>query len=48
MYLDACRECLLGCGIAEHGQVNGYALELYRTDRRKLPTRKYARRHGIR
>jgi transcriptional regulator with PAS, ATPase and Fis domain len=38
-----CRECLLGCGIAERGQVNGYALELYRTDRRVVPIRKYAR-----
>jgi len=38
-----CRECLLGCGIAEHGEVNGFALELYRTDRRFVPTRKYAR-----
>jgi transcriptional regulator with PAS, ATPase and Fis domain len=38
-----CRECLLGCGIAEHGTVNGYALELYRTDRRLVPTRKYAK-----
>ena len=38
-----CRECLLGCGIAERGQVNGYPLELYRTDRRRVPTRKYAK-----
>ena len=38
-----CHECLLGCGIAEHGQVNGYALELYRTDRRIIPTRKFAK-----
>jgi len=38
-----CRECLLGCGIAERGHVNGYALELYRTDRRSVPTRKYAK-----
>jgi transcriptional regulator with PAS, ATPase and Fis domain len=38
-----CRECLLGCGIAERGHVNGYALELYRSDRRSVPTRKYAK-----
>lgn len=38
-----CRECLLGCGIAEHGQIQGHPLELYRTDRRIVPMRKYAR-----
>ena len=38
-----CRECLLGCGIAERGVVNGFGLELYRTDRQIVPVRKYAR-----
>jgi two-component system response regulator AtoC len=38
-----CRQCLLGCGIAEHGRVHGVALELYRTDRQVVPMRKYAR-----
>jgi transcriptional regulator with PAS, ATPase and Fis domain len=38
-----CRECLLGCGIAERGAVTGFPLELYRTDRRIVPVRKYAK-----
>jgi transcriptional regulator with PAS, ATPase and Fis domain len=38
-----CRQCLLGCGIAEHGQVRGFPLELYRTDHQVVPMRKYAK-----
>ena len=38
-----CRACMLGCGIARHGQVDGVALDLYRKDDRWIPTRKFAR-----
>jgi transcriptional regulator with PAS, ATPase and Fis domain len=38
-----CRTCTLGCGIAKHGQISGFPLELYRADERWVPTKKYAR-----
>jgi two-component system response regulator AtoC len=38
-----CRSCTLGCGIAKHGSISGFPLELYRADERWVPTQKYAR-----
>ena len=38
-----CRNCMLGCGIARHGKVDGYPLELFRRDERWIPVAKYAR-----
>jgi transcriptional regulator with PAS, ATPase and Fis domain len=38
-----CRSCTLGCGIAKHGAISGYPLELYRADERWVATRKYAK-----
>jgi len=38
-----CRNCMLGCGIAKHGAVNGFPQEVYRADERWIPIRKYAR-----
>ncbi len=38
-----CRTCTLGCGIAKHGSVSGFPLELYRADERWVPTKKYAK-----
>ena len=38
-----CRTCTIGCGIAKHGTVSGFPLELYRADERWLPTKKYAK-----
>ena len=38
-----CRTCTLGCGIAKHGSISGYPLELYRADERWVPTKKFAK-----
>ncbi|MBW2390414.1 MAG: sigma 54-interacting transcriptional regulator [Deltaproteobacteria bacterium] len=38
-----CRQCMLGCGIAKYGHVDGFAIDLYRADESWIPTRKYAR-----
>ncbi len=38
-----CRNCMVGCGIAEYGHVDGVALEQYRRDGRVIAVRKYAR-----
>ncbi len=38
-----CRTCMLGCGVAEHGRIEGHPLELFRSDGRVVATRKYAR-----
>lgn len=38
-----CRNCMIGCGIAEHGEVTGFPLELFRSDERVVATRKYAK-----
>jgi transcriptional regulator with PAS, ATPase and Fis domain len=39
---NRCLECVRGCGIAEHGRVNGAALSLFRADGGSLRVRKYA------
>jgi transcriptional regulator with PAS, ATPase and Fis domain len=38
-----CRTCTIGCGLAKHGSVSGYPLELFRADERWVPTQKFAR-----
>jgi transcriptional regulator with PAS, ATPase and Fis domain len=38
-----CRTCTIGCGIAKHGTIAGFPLDLYRADERWVPTKKYAR-----
>jgi transcriptional regulator with PAS, ATPase and Fis domain len=38
-----CHNCMLGCGIARYGSVEGVSLELFRGDERWVPVRKYAR-----
>jgi transcriptional regulator with PAS, ATPase and Fis domain len=38
-----CRNCMLGCGIAEYGTIEGHPLELFRRDGQVVATRKYAR-----
>lgn len=38
-----CRNCMIGCGLAQHGDINGYPLELFRNDQQVVATRKYAR-----
>ena len=38
-----CRTCTIGCGIAKHGSVSDFPLELYRADERWVPTKKYAK-----
>ena len=38
-----CRNCMLGCGVAKHGAVNGFPQQLYRADESWVPIRKYAR-----
>jgi transcriptional regulator with PAS, ATPase and Fis domain len=38
-----CPQCMRGCGIAEHGQVQGTRLEMYRADGELVAVRKYAR-----
>jgi transcriptional regulator with PAS, ATPase and Fis domain len=38
-----CRTCTIGCGIAKHGSVSGFPLELFRADERWVPTKKYAK-----
>ncbi|MHC4934276.1 MAG: sigma-54 interaction domain-containing protein [Planctomycetota bacterium] len=38
-----CRNCMLGCGIARLGHVDGVPLDLYRRDERWIPVEKYAR-----
>jgi transcriptional regulator with PAS, ATPase and Fis domain len=38
-----CSNCMLGCGIARYGQVDGFPLELFSRDERWVPVAKYAR-----
>jgi len=38
-----CRNCMLGCGLSEHGTIEGYPLELFRGDGQVVATRKYAK-----
>jgi transcriptional regulator with PAS, ATPase and Fis domain len=38
-----CAACMQGCGLTEHGLVQGAALEMYRADGGRVPVRKYAR-----
>jgi len=38
-----CRNCMLGCGLEQHGAIDGFPLELFRTDGRVVATQKYAR-----
>ncbi|HWN70971.1 MAG TPA: sigma 54-interacting transcriptional regulator [Haliangium sp.] len=38
-----CAACMQGCGLVEHGVVQGAALEMYRADGGRVPVRKYAR-----
>jgi DNA-binding NtrC family response regulator len=38
-----CRNCMLGCGVAKHGAVDGFPQQLYRADESWAPIRKYAR-----
>jgi len=38
-----CRNCMLGCGVAEYGRIDGHPLELYRRDGQVVATRKYAK-----
>jgi two-component system, NtrC family, response regulator AtoC len=38
-----CRTCMLGCGLAERGTIEGHPLDLYRKDGQVTPTRKYAK-----
>jgi transcriptional regulator with PAS, ATPase and Fis domain len=40
---NRCQECMRGCGIAEHGQVDGVPLTLYRPDGEPVRLRKTAR-----
>ena len=37
-----CRNCMIGCGLAEHGSIRGHALELFRSDAQVVPMRKFA------
>ncbi len=38
-----CRNCMIGCGLSEYGQIDGFALEQYRQDGRVISVRKYAK-----
>nr|AMK59613.1 Fis family PAS modulated sigma-54 specific transcriptional regulator [uncultured bacterium UPO76] len=38
-----CRNCMLGCGLAEHGKIDGYPLEHFRSDGQVVAVRKYAK-----
>jgi transcriptional regulator with PAS, ATPase and Fis domain len=38
-----CRNCMIGCGIAQYGTIDGYPLELFRGDGQIVRTRKYAK-----
>ena len=38
-----CRNCMLGCGLAEYREIDGVPLELFRSDGQIVATRKYAR-----
>ncbi len=38
-----CRNCMIGCGLAEHGHIEGVALEHYRRDGQVVAVRKYAK-----
>jgi two-component system response regulator AtoC len=40
---NRCDRCLSGCGIAEHGEVRGTALTLFRADSSSVRVQKYAR-----
>jgi two-component system response regulator AtoC len=40
---NRCRNCMTGCGLAEHGVIQGYPLELHRSDQRVVAVRKYAK-----
>jgi transcriptional regulator with PAS, ATPase and Fis domain len=37
-----CRNCMIGCGVAELGTIRGHPLELFRSDAQVVPMRKFA------
>ena len=39
---NRCQQCIQGCGIKQHGQINGYKLSLYDADGNTVEVKKYA------